>query len=161
MNKTKAPVGKPEGRLFYEMIETSPGSKSQGWHGVLYGKDGKPVELVPGKSFDTAKETGSLPCGKFVGVKHGYAWDPYGAIPEVLITAHGAENHIMREKWTYRLYVSAEGTRHAATLGELRLEGRIVDHDPGHQEIMTAMGPFVWKANAQPFGPHGWYPQHA
>ncbi len=160
MTKAKTRDNESRERLFYEIVETSPGSKAQGWHGILYGKDGKPKEISPGPIAFPKEKTGGFPFGKFVGVsaKPGMSWEPYGAIPEVLITQNSVENRVMRERWSYKIIIMLEGSRSVGTRGELQCEGKDVKPDKKKPTVTIPMGKFAWEENSEISGPHGWYP---
>jgi hypothetical protein len=146
-------------RLYFATIETAAGSKSQGWHGILYAEDGVPVILAPGEDVETFETTGGLPFKRFVGVAAKEAWYPYGAIPDVLIQGGNVANNVMDGWWHYQIWVEAEGTRSAATSGVLILDGKVVRPDTPNTTIKTAMGDFAWVENDTAYGAHGWYPK--
>ncbi len=132
-------------RLAYEIIETAPGSRSQGWHGVLYDQSGTAIEVEVGKTIMSD-------IGELTSVAQAEKWVPYGMIPTEMIRwmgSGGKGNVIMREAWSYRLYAIGEDTRCPSWRGELLRNGAIVAPSADGQPVLTAMGPF---AN----GPHGW-----
>ena len=60
-------------RLVYEIVVTEPGTRSQGWHGVLYDPAGNPIVATPG-------ETVTMPIGEFIDVPCSAPWDICGVI---------------------------------------------------------------------------------
>ena len=148
------------GRLFYKIVETAPGSHSQGWHGILYNRGGKVRAIKPGEVVDTSPSTGTLLSGRFVGVAcSSQLWKPCGAIPEVMLKSGTAPNEILPEKWSYKMYVSAEETKNVGTHGELWRNNKIVKPQSKNAEVQTAMGVFFWIDNLGQFDSHGWYPK--
>lgn len=148
-----------QGRLYFSIVETAVGSKSQGWHGILYGKDGAPIALAAGEKVDPFEATGGLPFTHFIGVAANLPWHPYGAIPESLMDGSHVPNNVEMKWWLYQIWVVAEGTRSAATSGILVQDGKVVEPTPA-QTITTAMGEFAWHDNNSPYGSHGWYPKN-
>ncbi len=139
-----APAGASGERLAYEIVETAPGTKSQGWHGILYGRDGAPIEVEPGKTVQSQ-------IGELTSVARSQNWVPYGLIPTAMlrwIEGGGRGNVILRESWAYRLYAIGEDTRCPTWRGELLRDGAVVTPPADGQPIQTAMGPFV-------ISPHG------
>ena len=65
----------PPGRLFYEIVVTDPGTRSQGWHGVLYDADGNPIEAAPGQTVSLAGQF-LYDVGEFVNVACENPWMP-------------------------------------------------------------------------------------
>jgi hypothetical protein len=142
-----------EGRLAYQITVTAPGTRSQGWHGTLYDKDGKPMQFEPGK-------TVKINAGEFVSVAETTPWTPYGMIHVDMVRwmkmANG--NVIMdSEPWAYRLYVEREGSKSEGWRGEL-LHGRGVISPPsGDAPVETPMGPYHWMKNEHLWGRHAWF----
>lgn len=141
------------GLLLYQIEETAAGSRSQGWHGTLYDETGAAVELAPGEARRTA-------AGIFVGVACTMPWRPCGAIPQEMLKGPNhdlAENVIMDESWSYRVFVTAPGSKSEGTRGMLYRDGTAVV--AGERKISTPMGVFVWAENENLWGAHGWYPE--
>jgi hypothetical protein len=141
-------------RLFYETVESMPGGKSQGWRGTLYDKEGLAMTIEPGL-------TAKTPAGTFVSIACAMPWTPCGMIPAVMLRGTDldrAENFIMDEKWSYRLYVVSSGSKSEGVRGELVRDEDIVKPEP-NREIKTPMGVFVWADGPNPSGMHGWVPQ--
>ena len=139
-------------RLFYEITVTAPGTRSQGWHGTLFGKDGKPVLAEPGKIVTTN-------VGKFVAVAETTLETPYGMLHEDMVRWMTAENGnvIMdSEPWAYLLFVAQEGSKSEAWRGELRYMRGIIAGPSDHDPVATPMGPYTWVKNEQLWGLHGW-----
>lgn len=140
------------GRLLYEIVVQAPGSRSQGWRGILYDPQGAPITLRPGESIDTN-------LGTFVGIECRRLWDVCGAVHQDTLDwmhEHSANVILGAEPSFYRVFVDAECTRSEAWRGELRRDGQIIA--PAPDELQTPMGPFVAKSSAFAFGQHGWFP---
>ena len=141
-----------EERLVYEITVTSPGTKSQGWHGTLFGKDGKPVQAEPGKTVKTN-------VGEFVSIAETNLRTPYGMIHTDMVRWMTAENgNIIMDSdpWEYRLSVAQEGSKSEGWRGELRHSRGIIAGPGGDGPVKTPMGPYAWVANEQLWGLHGW-----
>jgi hypothetical protein len=140
------------GRLIYEIVVTNPGSKSQGWHGILYADTGKAMQVKPGTRVRTV-------AGEFEAVPQREAWVPYGMIHVDTLTwlkEHGADLIHENEEWAYKLYVTGEGTRSQGIRGEL-LRGRgIMKTETVGERVKTPMGPFDWHTNPHGWGSHDW-----
>lgn len=140
-----------ETRLLYEIQVTAPGTRSQGWRGVLYESDGSPVLLRAGQSIDT-------PAGRFVGVECRRPWDACGAVHvDMLRWMRDHEHNIIMDggHWSYRLY--ARGYYGDRLSGELWRNGRALE---GRDAIVrTPMGPFRWIDGRRivTVGRHGWF----
>jgi hypothetical protein len=141
------------GRVFYEMILTAPGTRSQGWHGVLYARDGNPIDVAPGQTVTT-------PLGEFVNVACIHLWDACGLIRTDMaewMKSHQA-NIIMDSKpWLYRMYVSAEGSKSEVWTSRLTHDGAEIF--PDMTPMDTPMGPFR-TGGPMAFGwaQAGWFP---
>jgi hypothetical protein len=141
------------GRLIYEIVVTAPGSRSQGWHGVLYDTSNNPIEPAVGQTVTTA-------LGEFVNVPCNHLWDACGMIRKDMVewmTAHQA-NVIMDSKpWLYRMYVSAEGSKSEVWTSRLLHDGAEIF--PDLKPIDTPMGPFRTGAPMTIGWAHaGWFP---
>ncbi len=123
-------------RLVYQIVLTLPGSRSQGWHGVLYGRNGGPRVIPPGKRVET--DIGTLVS---VPPKTGWMWRPYGMVP----AAPGMRNDIAKAPWSYRLYQTGIGTACPAWRGELIRDGKPVPRPKPGASLRTPWGPFVWR----------------
>ena len=132
-----APPGAPDddARLLYQIEVSSPGTRSQGWRGVLYDRNGMPIALAPGARVDT-------PAGRFVGVACPHAWSTCGAIEERMLAWMERHEHNinMRQRWTYRIH--ARGYYGDRLEGELLRDGVRVE---AGREVMTPMGPYRWR----------------
>jgi hypothetical protein len=137
-----------ETRLLYEIRVTAPGTRSQGWRGVLYDSGGAAVALRDGQRLDT-------PAGTFVGVRCQHLWSTCGAIHEDMLRWMERHDHniIMgRDGWTYRLY--ARGYYGDRLTGELLRNGRAV----AGAVMETPMGPYRWTDDrTRASGRHGWF----
>ncbi len=141
-----------DGRLFYEMVVTNPGTRSQGWHGTLYGPDGKPVAAEPNALVDTG-------AGMFRYVACDVLWKPCGFIREGTqpVPATSAAALLDSEAWRFRLYVHAEGSRSEGWTGEL-FHGEVITM-PTLDPVETPLGTFVWTGESgMPWGWSGWRP---
>lgn len=141
-----------DARLFYDITVIEPGTRSQGWRGTLYDRDGQPVGLEPGRSFATN-------AGEFVGIGCGLPWIPCGFIhaDQLRWMQENGGNMIMDSgAWTYRLNVTAECTRSEGWRGDLLHNGRPID--ARQKRVRTPMGPFVRKTSPHPWGQTGWFP---
>lgn len=141
------------GRLVYEIVVTNPGTRSQGWNGTLFGADGKALAPAPGTRVET-------PVGAFIAVKCQELWVPCGMIHDKTLdwmnTTPG--NAILDgEQWSYRLFVSAEGTKSEGWTGKVLHAGAPVE--PGIAPLDTPMGPYVRVESSHPWGWHGWIHQ--
>jgi len=139
-----------EERLVYEITVTAPGTKSQGWYGTLFDKNGKPMQVAAGKTVQTK-------VGEFVSVAQTTPWTPYGMIHADMLrwmkTANG--NVVMdAEPWSYRLYVAQEGSKSEGWRGELRHARGIVPEPAGSEPAKTPMGPYAWVKNEHLWGFH-------
>ena len=153
-------------RLVYQIEVTAPGSRSQGWHGTLYGRNGDAITIPPG-------ETVTTPIGTFASVACTLPFRPCGMIRTDMIAwmkTHNGNVIMDSKSWAYRLYVTAEGTRSEGWRGELLHGGSAVDAPPGSsgrllkpirapsESLTTPMGPFSWQESHVPWGRHGWFP---
>jgi len=100
-----------------------------------------------------------MPFKRFVGVAAKEPWQAFGAIPDILIEGGSVANNPMDGWWHYQIWVEDEGTRSAATVGILLLDGKEVKPQTPNETIKTAMGEFVFLANEETYGPRGWYPK--
>lgn len=146
-------------RLVYEIVVTNPGTKSQGWHGIFYGRDGQEVVPVPGKAVDT----GLTGVGEFVSVPCIELWVPCGMIhtDTVKWLKEPGGEVLMNDPtpWVYKLYVTAEGTKSEGWWGELYQKNVPVDIlDPQLKlTVKSPMGPFRLEASGFAWGLHGWF----
>ncbi len=143
----------PPGRLFYEIVVTAPGSKSQGWVGVLYDAAGKPIYASPsGQPVTTA-------LGEFVDVPGGH-WSPGGMIRTDMaewMKTHDANEIMDMKPWAYRLYVDGEGSDTAVWTSTLLHDGTAVP--PDTNPIDTPMGQFRTAGpDATGWARAGWLP---
>lgn len=136
----KRPVGKEQ--LTYEVVVTNPGTKSQGWHGILYDDNGQVVQVEAGKTVNTD-------IGELVGVApvDGQPWKPYGAVP----ATPGMENINQPDAWAYKLYKTGLGSRCPSWRGDLLRGAIVVKPHAGGEEVKTSLGPFIWLGTS-----HGW-----
>lgn len=139
-----------DARLLYEMELTAPGTRSQGWRGVLYGRNGFPVQLQHGQRADT-------PAGRFVGVRCEHPWSACGAIHEDMLAWMRTHEHNIqmgRERWSYRL--TARGFYGDRLEGVLLRDGRSVAEA---REARTPFGPFRWIDGRRGLTAdrHGWF----
>ncbi len=141
-----------EERLVYKITVTAPGKRSQGWHGTLCDKNGKPVQVEPGKTVKTN-------VGEFVSVAETTPETPYGMIHADMVRWMKTENGnvIMdSEPWEYRLYVVREGSKSEGWRGELRHSRGIIEGPSGDEPVKTPMGPYAWVQSEHLWGLHGW-----
>ena len=143
-------------RLFYKITVTDPGTKNQGWRGILYDEGGKPIRLAPG-------QTTSTNIGQFVSAECTTAWIPCGLIEIGMLKCLGGEHSegnviIDANPWEYRLYVLVEGSRSEGWWGEIARGGDIVT-PPVDGRMSTPMGPFKWSSTQPIWGRHGWFPE--
>jgi len=140
-------------RLVYQIEVTSPGMKNQGWHGTLYGKDGKPMPVEPGKIVHTH-------IGDFIGVANTAPFVPYGMIHVdqlAWMKTHNGNEVMDTEPWVYRLFVTLEGSKSEGWRGEL-LHGRGVIGEPSDDKPQpTPMGPYRWLKGKALWDPKGWF----
>jgi hypothetical protein len=140
-------------RLLYETVEDAPGSKSQGWLGTLYDTDGVAMKVEPGQTVKTV-------VGVFSGVACAKPGVPCGVLPlKMLHGVEHADNVIMDENWSYRIFVVTGGARNGSMRGELSRGRTIVKPEIDGKEVKTPMGGFLWVENPFAFGAHGWVPQ--
>lgn len=138
-------------RLAYEIVVTNPGTRSQGWNGKLFGPDGK-ARAVP------VSERVETPVGAFVSVACRELWVPCGMIHEKTLKWMEIDpgNAILDgEAWSYRLYVSAEGSKSEGWRGEILHAGAAVE--AGGKPADTPMGSFDWRESPHAWGWHGWF----
>ncbi|MCW5772085.1 MAG: hypothetical protein KIT16_10655, partial [Rhodospirillaceae bacterium] len=122
-------------RLVYEIVLTLAGSRSQGWYGTLYDGVGRPQEVVPGRRIATD-------IGELVGVapRPGMMWRPHGWVP----ATPGMRNDTAKAMWTYRLFVTGEGTACPSWRGVLLRDGAAMKPLPDAASAATPWGPFLW-----------------
>lgn len=141
------------GRLFYEMTITSAGTRSQGWHGTLFGPDGAALAPPDGTLIETH-------VGTFRAHPCTHPWTPCGMIREgtlPLPPASTVEAQMDPVGWTFRLFVVAEGSRSEGWRGML-WHG---DHEmPATGDVVeTGMGRFVPVGESEHlWGWSGWVP---
>jgi hypothetical protein len=133
-------------RLVYQIVLTLPGSRSQGWHGVLYGPNGTPRVVPAGQRVET--DIGTLISKP---IQMGLAWRPYGMVP----AAPGMRNDIAKGPWNYRLYETGIGTACKAWRGDLISGGKPVPHPKPGVSLRTPWGPFVWRPG-RGWAHHAW-----
>ena len=142
-------------RLVYQIEVTAPGTKSQGWHGTLFDKTGKPMQVAPGKTVHTN-------IGDFLSVarKEPQIWEPYGMIhvdQVAWMKTHNGNEVMDSEPWVYRLFVALEGSKSEGWRGEI-LHGRGVIGPPADDRPQpTPMGPYRWLRGKEPWQPTGWF----
>lgn len=121
------PAPEASARVLYQIDVSAPGTRSQGWRGVLYGEDGAPIALAPGARIETT-------AGAFVGVACPYAWSTCGAVETRMHAWMQSHDHNinMRERWTYRLQARGD-----ALYGELLRDGVALTSG---DEVLTPMG---------------------
>lgn len=143
------------GRLFYEMVVTNAGTRSQGWHGILYDADGRSVAANPGVPVETS-----------IGVFEAHAclqpWTPCGFIRAGSLPQSPPPSAVLNDPvgWGFRLFVSAEGTRSEGWRGELRHGTEVVPAIAGSAPVNTQMGRFVSLGSGDHlWGWHGWSPE--
>ncbi|WP_139360525.1 hypothetical protein [Mycobacterium sp. D16R24] len=148
------------GRLFYEIVVTTPGTKSQGWHGVLYDGIGKPIESVPGQAVTMPVGQFVSEIGEFVNVACNAPWDACGMIRTDMaesMKTHQANVIMDSNPWLYRVYVEAEGTENELWTGILLHGG--IGIAPAIKPIDTPMGQFHSGNTAATSWPReGWFP---
>ena len=140
-------------RLVYQIDVTIPGSKSQGWHGTLYGKDGKAVQVEPGKTMHTT-------IGDFVSVAKDGLSVPYGMIHVDQVAWMKANNGnviIDNEPWSYRLFVVHEGSKSEGWRGELLHGHGIIGQPSDDKPQPMPMGPYHWLNGKELWQPKGWF----
>ncbi len=138
-------------RLFYQITVTAPGTRSQGWKGTLYSRDGQEIEVGPGQSVKTH-------VGEFVSIEWNSPWVPWGMIQSDVLSwmkTHDGNVIIDARRCEYRLYVSAEGSKSEGWRGELVWGDSIVT--PHFERVLAPMGIFVWSENPNRWGLHGWF----
>jgi hypothetical protein len=142
----------PAERLVYEIEVTAPGTRSQGWHGTLYGKDGQPINAKPGEIIKAS-------VGDFQHIAQSTPQTPYGFIHTGMLTwmeTHEANIIMGSDACLYQLYVTAEGSKSEGWRGKLLSGGSLVQ--PGaDKRVQTPMGPFLWVENTHLWGPHCWF----
>jgi len=124
------------GRLYYEMVVTNAGTRSQGWNGTLYDANGAAIDIAPGEAVETE-------IGTFVMHACTTPWTPCGLIRDGAHSDTTMSVEVLTDSvpWTFSLFVVAEGSRSQGWRGELRhgddsvaATGTAVD---------TAMGRFI------------------
>lgn len=145
------PARAADARLFYEITVTAPGTRSQGWRGVLYDPTGTPLSRPAGSTVETN-------AGPFVSVACDLPWVPCGFIHADQLRwmqTNGGNFILGRDAWTYRLTVTAPCTRSEGWRGELVRNGHVLR--PAKRRISTPMGPFRHKTSAHLWGQSGWF----
>lgn len=139
------------GRLLYKIVVTDPGTRSQGWKGTLFDRNGQPLDVEPGKTVRTR-------IGDFVSVACDLPWVPCGMIHASTLASTLEVNIVLdTNPAEYRLYVTAEGTKSEGWQGELQYGSKIIK--PQFDRVLAPMGFFVWSQNPDIWGPHGWIPE--
>lgn len=137
--------------LFYEITVTNPGTRSQGWHGVLFDPAGHEVAAGPSQSWSTN-------AGDFVSVPCAQLWDPCGVIEADQLgwmKANGGNFIMDSGSWSYRLYVTAQCTRSEGWRGAVLHNGIPVKSWSG--KLKTPMGPYIRKRSPHLWGQSGWF----
>ncbi len=145
------PASAADARLFYEITVTAPGTRSQGWRGVLYDPSGAPLARPAGSVVETN-------AGPFVSVACDWPWVPCGFIHEDQLRwmqTNGGNFIMGRDTWVYRLTVTAPCTRSEGWRGELLRNGQAVRTKK--RRLPTPMGPFHAKTSAHLWGQSGWF----
>lgn len=141
------------GRLFYEIAVSAPGTRSQGWQGVLYDAGGNPVDAPAGQTITTA-------LGVFIKVPCVHLWDACGMIRTDMaewMKTHQANIIVDAKPWLYRMYVSAEGSRSEVWRSRLLHDGQEIF--PLEDAVETPMGPFrTGGPMASGWAQAGWFP---
>jgi hypothetical protein len=132
-------------RLVYEIVVTEPGTRSQGWHGVLYDPAGNPIVATPG-------ETVTTPIGEFIDVPCSARWDICGMIRADMVDQR--TNDIIDSKpWLYRIYVDAEGSRSELWTGILLHDGMEIPPNSTFGHLCRGAGqrdpPAWWSADRE------------
>lgn len=144
-----------EGRLFYEMVVTNPGTRSQGWTGALFGPDGSALTAAPDAVIDTK-------IGAFRYHVCSVPWDACGFIREGSLPVPGSPSLAVLTDplgHHFRLYVTAEGSRSEGWRGEL-WHGDAVLTPVAGETVDTVMGRFLaLEPGDVPWGWHGWQPE--
>ena len=141
-----------EGRLAYEIVVTDAGSRSQGWHGILFGADGGALAATPGVTVETG-------FGVFEAHACTHAWTPCGFI-RAGSQPRSAPLLDDPVAWGFRLFVTAEGSRSEGWRGELRHGDTLVAATAGAPAVDTQMGRFVSMGeSATLWGWSGWVPE--
>lgn len=138
-------------RLFYEIKVTAPGTRSQGWHGSLFDREGHELAVEAGQTVHTN-------AGDFVSVACTQPWIPCGLIhaDQMRWMNRNGGNFVMdRGPWRYRLYVTAQCTRSEGWRGELLHDGRGAGTRVKIRR--TPMGTFVRTASSHLWGRKGWF----
>jgi hypothetical protein len=126
-------------QLIYRIVVEGAGSKSQSWHGTIYGENGQAVKVPAGKTVMTD-------IGELVSTAATAPWKPRGMVP----ATPGMENIILPDAWTYELYGKDLGSRCPAWRGGL-LRNRTVVKPDTTKQVQTSMGTFIWLSDS-----HGW-----
>jgi hypothetical protein len=140
-----------DARVFYDITVTAPGTRSQGWRGVLYDPSGAPLARPAGSVVETN-------AGPFVSVACDWPWVPCGFIHEDQLRwmqTNGGNFILGRDTWVYRLTVTAPCTRSEGWRGELLRNGQAVRTKK--RRVPTPMGPFRRKTSAHLWGQTGWF----
>jgi hypothetical protein len=130
--------------LVYDIIVTQPGTRSQGWHGLLYGDD---------TALDAQSETALAvpagwrvitPLGTFVSVACLHAWSACGMIREDMaawLATGPTFNTLGGEAWVFRVIrvIGPDGAEQWQ--GQLLRDGAAVL--PTESPVATPMGPFI------------------
>lgn len=133
-----APVAEPPApQLAYQLVVTNPGTRSQGWRGILYDESGAPLEVAPGEHVTT-------PLGSFVSVECVHLWDACGLIREDMaawMETGPVFNKIDGTAWVFSVWREAGVGSAFAWRGELTGDG--VAYPPEKAPADTPMGDFV------------------
>jgi hypothetical protein len=140
-------------RLVYQIDVTDPGSRSQGWHGTLYDKNGHAVQAAPGKIVHTD-------IGDFLSVAKTDPWVPHGMIhvdQVAWMKTNDGNVSIGDQAWSHRLFVAHEGTKSEGWRGELLYRHGIIGQPSDGKPQPTQMGPYHWLNGKEPWQPKGWF----
>lgn len=139
------------GRLFHEIRMTAAGTRSQGWRGMLFDRQGHVVTLQPGQRLETG-------LGTFEGVACTHPWRPCGAIHVDMLAwmkTHQANAIMGPDNWVWQVRVLAEGTRSQGFEGELSRGGTRLQGCSS--PIDTPFGPFMCRVRKHAWDRAGWF----
>jgi heat shock protein HslJ len=139
--------------LVYEMVVTSPGTRSQGIRGILYGPDGAARDVPAGAEVDSA-------LGRFRSVPCETLWSVCGVLREDMLAWIGEHpiNGLHEGPTGYRVYRAGSPDEPPAWRGVL-LEGDAIVPDSA-APLSTAMGTFRPGAPLSADAPwSGWIPE--
>ena len=144
------------GRLYYQLEVTNAGSRSQGWHGTLFGADGAPLVAAPDARVTT-------PLGVFRNHPCSLPWEPCGFLREDTPPAPAPDTPaalIDSAPWRYQLTVTAEGSRSEGWRGALWHGDEALPPEAAAGPVWTPFGRLVPLADdGLPWGWSGWRPE--